>query len=650
MSWVDEVKFFGPTSGTPHFAPGDVDFFDGNVLESEHWRLNHEYALWSLVELDQAPAFATQRSDSFFPDPEYDPQDRGLELFNVQSAQSLRLRSLLEEQPKKNATSKHDVLTVGLTCAVLTLEQLLTQVKLWFGPDPVSPERSGFPSLRAVAHDGALTRAVGFVEALIYGDDPPARHELPAELLGRTGAALALHGHNLLVASGAQESTLATDLWLVDLHTGQAALLREDLPPRRGARLSVTPSGSHVHLAGGRDASGARHDDVWQLSDFRAVPGDAAPRRLYADTSDRDTFEPRTSPLVYDAVSGDLLQVRFDAAHVQGAALRQRTSFGWESLGEDGMPAACAPGDPGGNLCPLTTAWWASPGRLPCAGGSCSGSAGAIERTDALGPATLRADADQDGVWLLKAARLERWQRASDGPLMRTASLALPKLARDVAARRGRALVATIDGVHLARDTAGAATLSPRLKLCGSPYRVAAVGDDIWAVATTLGLALVGEVEGELRVESVSLLLPHGLTPLPAGPAGELACTLASSLHAVGALLGPTSAFADAGRGRLLLASARHLLDIDVTRPTTPTLRGMIDLSHALSNLRVDTSQQRAYGAGVLPSYDPAFDLRGPTAALAGSHEVASWVKRRDAGAFRVRQVALRTEAAQVVP
>ncbi|MBX3127875.1 MAG: hypothetical protein KF718_14225 [Polyangiaceae bacterium] len=779
-SWKAERELFGPSAAAPHYAPSDVTLVPGSLFTgTEHTRLNHQYALWSLIELDQPPAFATQRPGSFYPDPEYDELGRGDALHNVQSAQSIRLRSMLYEEPKKDFVSAHDVLTVGLTCVLLDLSQLLAQVELWFGPDPVLPERTEFSSLRALDHDGDLTRAAvlrpaernyagvrvgaellehwaalapvslapirgqtpratgtlsltpgppdgsrrldaepellalerdagsdpprwarlvpvhstdtilqytlvaegtargplspattfvsdatgrgavavdletGFVEALIYGDAPPARHELPPELLGRTGAAMTLHGHNLLVAGGSTGATLATDLWLADLHTGMFVRLRDDLPARRGARLFVTPSASHVHLTGGTGPSGARHDDVWQLSDFQRAPGQAPPRRLFSDTRQPAAFEPRTSPLLFDPYGGELLQIAFDSSIVEGTTLRERTSFGWEAIGNDGAVARCAAGDPGGTLCGLDAAWWATPGRVPCGGGACDGAPGALERVQKLGPPALAVDADESGAWLLGPKHVERWRPAEDGQLARVASAALPKSARDVAARSGSALVATADGVHLVTDSATGVELSPRLPLCGSPYRVAALGSDVWAVATTLGLALVSNADGALRVESMSLLLPHAggaLVPLPVEPSGEPACALASALHPLGLLLGPKSALGDAGNARLLFAIGHQLFDLDASVPTAPTLRATLSLAFPLSHLRADPVERRAYGASVLPAHRPAFDLRGPAAAHAGTHAVTSWVKRRDAGPYRVRQWAAFAEVAQVTP
>ncbi|MBI3205487.1 MAG: hypothetical protein HYZ29_28365 [Myxococcales bacterium] len=159
--WLDELKAFGPASTTPHFAPEDVVTEVATPFSGAHQGLTHQYAVWTLPEISAPPATPNKQSQfSFHFDPEYDPQHRADELWDLLSDQSRRMRASFSEQPMADLVSNHSAFSLKPPCAVLTIDQQLALVKLWFGPDPVKPEVTGFSGLRLLAHDrGLVTRA-----------------------------------------------------------------------------------------------------------------------------------------------------------------------------------------------------------------------------------------------------------------------------------------------------------------------------------------------------------------------------------------------------------------------------------------------------------------------------------------------------------
>ncbi|MCC6667708.1 MAG: hypothetical protein IT375_28440, partial [Polyangiaceae bacterium] len=143
--WLDELKAFGPASPTPHFAAEDVSTEPSSPFSGAHQGLKHQYAVWTLPEISAPPATSIKQGQfSFHYDPEYDPQHRADELWDLLSDQSRRIRAGFSEQPMADLVSNHSAFSLKPPCAVLTIDQQLALVKLWFGPDPVKPEVTGF--------------------------------------------------------------------------------------------------------------------------------------------------------------------------------------------------------------------------------------------------------------------------------------------------------------------------------------------------------------------------------------------------------------------------------------------------------------------------------------------------------------------------
>ena len=502
----------------------------------------------------------------------------------------------------------------------------------------------------AVDAEGRFVAAVDFaggvVEAIWPGQSRAMRHQLPAEVLGRGEASIALKGNRLLIAGGSQNGSLSGELWLMDLFSGAYKLLRNDLPSRRGAELRVVPDGSNVLYAGGYDAAGSPHDDVWQLASFAAEPGDFVPKRLYADT----TLAPQglaRSALYFDPYANELLRLDFSTAAAGAMEVRTRTPCGWEPFDENGELERCDAGDSlGGRLCELGSNWWSSIGRVPCGQTQCQGGAGVLNHRQKLHPPVVAADVSSSGVWLAEPFRLEHRQ-ALDGQALRVSgSATLADKAIALAARGSRALVATRAGVQLATLSEGGVELSLALPLCGTPVGVEALGESSWAVLTTMGLAIVGGgLDSELRLASMSVLVPSN-------GGGEL-IALSGSCQGPklkkGGALKAFSALAEVAEGKLLVAFGKSLFEVDAANAYQPVLRGSLGLDKALSALRADPEGGRAYGIGQ-GKYRPVFDWRGSAFAETGTHALDRWVSRRESGELMLRQQGAFAELAWVTP
>ncbi len=759
-------------NGTPHFASDDITYIEPPKGEPRVPRLTHEYAVWTLVDLENHLGVSDHRPGASI-DPEYD--SRGTELLDTTTQESIRIRSSFFEKPVSRRTGQHTAFYIGLDCALNTLEEKLTRIHLWFGPDPVSPATSGFGDLRLVAHDGSalgnvalvrpadenasqiaftlggaagwltdeavhvvpLARRAGVIfpgpslsaasaddfgdpaaepdllaversegqprwarlsavhveptvvhytvvaegalrgslspEALLVADSAGstaaiidfangvaesyapefgrwARLPLPQPLIGRTDVAVALWGPNLLMAGGALNDSVKGDLWQIDLQGAGTSLLREDLPARRQAQLQVAPSGQSVLLVGGIDPLNLRHDDAWQLSLAGLPPREFVPVRKFADTSRAADFDPRTTALVADPYGSDLTAVTFDPVSPTKSATLVRTHTGWQPAAPNGEPLACAASDAtGGELCAIGSEWWGGPGRRPCnaATNTCEGSGGAL-----LGSATIpglkpvdAADIDAASVWIARGKSLERWAVDADLKPSLADSVQLTSKPRDVRAQGGNALVATKNGVQLARGGPNGFEVSPTVPLCGRALHIEPAGDNVWAVATSVGLALLGDSgDGNLSLLSMSLLLPfapqhHELLPLEIEPSSIQACINATAWLPtwVENAIANVTQLAAARPGQLLMASGPRLFLLDIMDPAVPAVTLRAGVPHPVRALRFDALGQRAYGQhhGTHKSF--IADLRNGALSVTAGHTVPDWVERREAGDLALR-------------
>ena len=108
-------------------------------------------------------------------------------------------------------------------------------------------------------------------------------------------------------------------------------------------------------------------------------------------------------------------------------------------------------------------------------------------------------------------------------------------------------------------------------------------------------------------------------------------------------------------RPRLGVAAQRDQAPRPQTNQPLPGCRRRIQwqtsvVDKPLFALRADASGGRAYGVGHGQKQRPILDLRGEQITVAGSHDVGSWVQRRDSGTLRLKQQGAFAVLARVVP
>lgn len=518
-----------------------------------------------------------------------------------------------------------------------------------------------------------------------YAPDTRAWQEAVAspEALLRTNPALTLVGDALVVAGGTGPDGALSDAWAVQVSGRGTQLLTNSLPPRSDALLALKPDSSGFVYAGGLDASGTPRDDVWELN--RQSGGTLAVRELRADTARGITLTPETADLRIAPMGGAIRMYRLDPSQPTGVIHEQREDLGWVPLGLDGEALPLCPADDlhGGEVCGLDRTWWANVGTLACGSapdkdtcrdpscrrrssrascgtagaGPCNGSAGALFATQRL-PGAGEVDAvwtGRDALWVVRGKELQRWDITSPGNARLTGSVLLPKPGTMLAGRGQAVLVGTNAGVHRATFGNEGIMLGPVLELCGHPKAASAIGDDTWAVVTEFGLSTVATpLDGPPSVLArAEISVKHDATEarLLAG-CGALSHGHDGASESEGGIGDNAVVVAD-DPAHVFVVLKKAVAEVDCEDLGAPVGRRGIVLPHRLDSLRLDSLNGRAYGAGT--EFSPVFDQRGDALVLAGTHEVAGWVRRSDAtlgDGTRVssRNVGRYVEVAWVVP
>lgn len=504
-------------------------------------------------------------------------------------------------------------------------------------------------------------------EGVLRSYDPVTRRWIVSApgggALVRDGAALWLHGSHLYVVSGAipaDRLTYGSDGWLVDIFSGAATKVAEGLPARRDAELAPGSARTLMYV-GGADVSGTHHDDAW-----RVPVGSASGRvtQLFADTPDAATFDASTTAVAVAPGGDRVLRWTLDDSAASRVTASVRTDMGWTPLDlTESAPALdCAPDDPlGGKLCAGGPAWWAGVGRHACSttsgGGACGAASGTLRALQSIpGRGVVAAGVEDGRIWVLGTHALELWTWNDDGSglnVTRTGRVPIAERAWSLAVGSGTALVATDDGVRLARATSQRIDLGGEVLLCGAPTAAARLGESTWAVATTLGVELLGlDDTGALVVLSRSLLVPDGhggAHAWPGVPAGVCRGLRHLLPPIVAGWLREHTALAPVAPSRLLLASGALLYDLDTRDLHAPVARSSLGLDRPLIALRADAVGGRAYGVAAGCREAPVFDLRGAALVEADDeHDVAGWVQRDDAGQVSLRVDRGRAQVAEV--
>ncbi|MBK7585048.1 MAG: hypothetical protein IPI67_33265 [Myxococcales bacterium] len=151
----------------------------------------------------------------------------------------------------------------------------------------------------------------------------------------------------------------------------------------------------------------------------------------------------------------------------------------------------------------------------------------------------------------------------------------------------------------------------------------------------------------------MSLLVPFGpkLLALDTNPTAVALCKKADALLPPPLVDGLARVTAVAHvNERLLVATGPVLYDLTVTDPSLPKLGSGKTLVHPLTALRADAVGMRAYGVSLSGQQQPIIDLRDQHPSVVGSHNLESWVKRRDSRVLSARVVGEKADLARVVP
>ena len=169
-------------------------------------------------------------------------------------------------------------------------------------------------------------------------------------------------------------------------------------------------------------------------------------------------------------------------------------------------------------------------------------------------------------------------------------------------------------------------------------------GGSIWAVATTLGVALVSTSSTDAPLLlSMSALVPEPQGTgwvIPIDATQQAWCDAVDHMfpEPLMKVMAHSSAMASFD-GQLLAARGPFLMSVDVQDAEAPVATSTIATHVALDRLRVDPLGERAYGLGAGPGQHrhPVIDMRAGAFGLAGQHHVSAWVGRDDQGDLSAR-------------
>ena len=153
--------------------------------------------------------------------------------------------------------------------------------------------------------------------------------------------------------------------------------------------------------------------------------------------------------------------------------------------------------------------WWAGVGERDCGSQvpECVGSSTIQTASAEIPGKAVAVAARRDGVWVLRAHRLERWYAQPMSSPVLLDQAALSGEARDLMVGGGIGLLASDAGLQSV-TARGGPEAERAVVACGRPLRIADLGSGRFAVSTTLGIAIV-----EASEEGVSLKSMTGLVP-----------------------------------------------------------------------------------------------------------------------------------------
>lgn len=476
----------------------------------------------------------------------------------------------------------------------------------------------------------------------------------------RSGAAYVLFDSALYRAGGHDGTELRGDLIALDWRSGAIAdtsLTGDPFPRRSGPFLGWDAQGAGLIYAGGTDASGVAHSDVWSL---RVGVSNAS--RIA-----RDVALPPGSPAIGRGsmvlASGASSQALWWTVGPIGASdqgthtVRIAEGGGWI----DADPRTLASSFPrcGGGAearrCATGTEWWRAPGAL--CGGTCRARLSETTAAVAQLPGTGVTDIALEGssLWVARGDDVELWTLL-DGTADKITSIPLGAPVRALAEQDGLLAVATDAGVtRIVGGSTSSTSLGAPVDVCGLPTHLVGVGQGQWLVATTSGAALLRtSPDGVLEIASEGFLesTPSGWTLMPRTSSAEHSkkCAMLDKAGC-GAFCGPDLprrlAFdgrdAELGRG---LALIRLRWDGDGVLAVHDSLKAQ----GVIRGVKSAASVSYLVPGGLLGNKEDAVSLEA-TLAPAGKHDVGDWVLSEQSGGFRARlKPGGRVEVAWVAP
>ncbi len=483
-------------------------------------------------------------------------------------------------------------------------------------------------SAQVIADEASgLVAVVDAAHGVVLGYDPAldrwSEHELPRAM----DASYALVGQSLVGAS-------TTGVWAMDILDGRAQAIA-GVPLRARPIVTAVAGSNAVLIAGGLDAAGAAHDDIWRITPSASGP---VVQRLWKDTLGGRLV---AGEAVLAAGAGRSIVAYRRSTSVEGFAIEQRrTDDGWTGR-EPGQPAACAATDAmGARLCPTGSGPWDAVGRLSCGTDSppltCQGASALLVGERALPGAAKQAKAGVGGVWNLRPDRLEwRGLTASLGDAsVKTAGLTTPY---HFDAGPEGALVATRGGLRWVQEAPTSLVVSAAVPVCGVPLKVARLGASSWAVLTHTAISLVSTASGTPEVRRQGLLrarpgaaddwVLEAIGPTPPAVCQTAPSALALQLLAARSFVSPAGRDLFLSRGPFVARIALGETALEIER-----LHLVLD---PLTAIRYDADGGRLYGVGVFGTH--VFDFRAGGLGHQVGHSVGTWVKRTDEGTLSAR-------------
>ncbi|MBE7485105.1 MAG: hypothetical protein HS104_34695 [Polyangiaceae bacterium] len=472
--------------------------------------------------------------------------------------------------------------------------------------------------------------------------------ELPVDpsLPGRSGAGYALFDTALYRAGGHDGTELRGDVVAIDWRSGTIAdtgLTGEPFPRRSGPFLGWDAQGAGLIYAGGADAWGVAHSDVWSLrvgvSDASRIARDVA---LPPGSQAID----RGSMLLASGASGQALWWtvgQIGASDQVTHSVRIAEGGGWVDADPRTLAASfprCEDGTEA-RRCATGTEWWRAPGAL--CDSTCRARLSETSAALAQLPGTGASDIALEGssLWVARGNDVDLWTLLS-GKAEKITSIPLGSPVRALAEQDGLLAAATDAGIsRMLGGTASSTALGAPVDVCGVPPDLVGVGEGQWVVATTAGAALLRtSSEGVLEIASEGFLesTPSGWTLVPrsTSAAHSKKCAVLDKAGC-GAFCGPDLPRRLAFDGREIeLARGLALIRLRWNGDGVLAVHDSLKAQGVIRGVKSTGSVSYLVPGGLLGNKEDAVSL-GATLTPAGKHDVGDWVLSEQSGPFRAR-------------